>query len=183
MKNILLTLMVFGVIGCSPANKEKSISELELELFGSKILSLPDPHLSCEAHTVLQIVPRRQKLVLENPFLFLRIHPRVKEILVNKFPSFIEQSTKYIPYVEFGYLVINAEDGFINFDSTRRYKDLYQFNVFSGILTVDEYFFDRTLVDPLLDNPYKETIGQHVQSFYKCEVVERLVDLRVDEPQ
>ena len=51
-----------------------------------------------------------------------------------------------------------------------KYEDHYQFNLYSGILTVDEYFYDISI-----ENESKLT--NHLRTYYECSKVNKLVDI------
>ena len=98
--------------------------------------------------------------------LFLRIHPYVQRISVNS--PILEKALLKVLNIKNSDLLINATDELVGINI--KYEDHYQFNLYSGILTVDEYFYDISI-----ENESKPT--NHLRIYYECSKVNKLVDI------
>ena len=174
-KILFAALLIVSFVGCSDSQKKNIADNSSSEKEKTTEL-LKDTFFSCEVHSKLKVYPRTSKIFIENPFLFLRIHPNVKRISVNILPNFISESTTYLDYEKFGFFLINAENiiGGVSYDdieATEKWIDKYQFNLYSGILTLDEYHFDLTKEDE------NNQITELLRTFYECSEVSKLADV------
>ena len=166
-KITFIAIVVIAFTSCAD-NKNNSVNNNDSSHEEKKLASIGDTFFNCEVHSKNEVLPKRSKLFADNPFLFLRIHPYVQRISVNLPPDLREGSTKSLEYKEFGSFLINATDELVGINI--KYEDHYQFNLYSGILTVDEYFYDISI-----ENESKLT--NHLRTYYECSKVNKLVDI------
>ena len=101
-KITFIAIVVIAFTSCAD-NKNNSVNNNDSSYEEKKLASIPDTFFNCEVHSKNELFPKQSKLFVDNPFLFLRIHPHVQRISVNLLPNFREGSTTSLEYKEFGF--------------------------------------------------------------------------------